>query len=73
MDFVNKLIQRKPDQRLGSKGVEEIKNHPWICDLNWDKLNRKEIVAPFLPSMQKTDFDQDEKITIEDEEEADLI
>lgn len=24
------MIQRKPNNRLGSNGVEEVKNHPWL-------------------------------------------
>lgn len=24
------LLQKNPDQRLGAKGAEEIKNHPWF-------------------------------------------
>lgn len=40
-DFVNRLIQRKPQQRLGSNGVEEVKQHPWLRELNWKKLMDK--------------------------------
>jgi serine/threonine protein kinase len=28
-DFINKLIQRKPENRLGNKGIQQIKDHPW--------------------------------------------
>lgn len=41
MDFINRLLQRKPEQRLGFNGIEEIKNHPWLVNLNWYKLSRK--------------------------------
>ena len=68
LDFINRLIQRRPEQRLGVNGIAEIKNHPWIRDLNWKKLSSKEIESPFIPLMKKTDFDQDEQITIENEE-----
>lgn len=34
-DFINKLIKRKPENRLGYNGIEEIKNHPWLNGLNW--------------------------------------
>ena len=36
-------------------------------------MKKREITSPFIPSMHKSDFDQDEKITIQDEEEAELI
>jgi len=31
-DFVSRLIQFDPEKRLGSKGVEEVFNHPWLRD-----------------------------------------
>ena len=31
-DFVNRTIQRKPVNRLGLNGPEEVKNHPWLRD-----------------------------------------
>ena len=43
IDFVNRLLQRKPEQRLGYLGIDEIKNHPWLRDLNWMKIYRKEM------------------------------
>mmetsp|Transcript_11153 Transcript_11153/g.9529 ORF Transcript_11153/g.9529 Transcript_11153/m.9529 type:complete len:355 (+) Transcript_11153:57-1121(+) len=50
-DFINKLIQRKPVYRLGLDGPTEVKNHPWLKNYPWDKLNKKEIEPPFMPSM----------------------
>jgi Protein kinase domain len=35
-DFINKLIQRKPINRLGLNGPEEVKNHVWFKDYRWD-------------------------------------
>jgi serine/threonine protein kinase len=72
-DFINKLIKRKPESRLGSGSINEIKRHPWLQGLNWEKLRSKDIESPFIPMMKKSHFDQDEQITIEDEEEAELI
>lgn len=66
--FINKLIQRKPENRLGFGGIEEIKNHDWLKDVNWKKLQKKDLEAPFIPYMNKNDFDQDPQITVEDEE-----
>lgn len=42
-DFINRLIQRKPQNRLGFNGIEEIKAHPWVRTINWDRLYCKEI------------------------------
>lgn len=48
-DFINKLIQRKPVNRLGLDGPHEVKNHPWLKDYPWEKLYNKEIQPPFIP------------------------
>lgn len=38
-DFVNRLIERNPLNRLGSKnGVEELKGHSWFCEFPWEQL-----------------------------------
>lgn len=50
-DFINGLIQRKPNKRLGANGPDELKNHPWMKDYPWGKLTRKEIVPPFKPNV----------------------
>jgi len=48
-DFVNKLIQRKPINRLGLDGPTEVKNHPWLKNFPWQKLLNKELDPPFMP------------------------
>ena len=48
-DFINKLIQRKPINRLGLNGAQDCKNHVWLQDFPWEKLNNRELLAPFLP------------------------
>jgi serine/threonine protein kinase len=41
-DFIKKLLIRNPKTRLGAKyGFHEIKNHPWLRDINWDSINLK--------------------------------
>ena len=47
-DFVNKLIQRKPIKRLGyGGGIKEIKNHPWLQDIDWDLIKQKKIESNY--------------------------
>ena len=58
MDFINKLLQRKAKKRLGYNGVEEIKNHAWMKDIDWDLLFKKKIDAPYIPSAKKENFDK---------------
>ncbi len=52
-----KLIQRKPINRLGLNGPEEVKKHPWIKDYAWDKLLAKDMEAPFIPNPEEDNFD----------------
>ena len=58
MDFINKLLQRKPQKRLGYNSIDEIKNHPWMSDIDWDLLFNKKIDAPFIPPVNKENFDK---------------
>ena len=51
-DFVNSLLQRKPNKRLGNKGVEEVKQHPWIKYFNWKDLYLEKLEPPFVPNNQ---------------------
>ena len=37
-DFINKMIQRKPTNRLGNNGALEVKSHPWLRDFPWQDL-----------------------------------
>ncbi|ONM05913.1 AGC (cAMP-dependent cGMP-dependent and protein kinase C) kinase family protein [Zea mays] len=47
-DLISKLLCNV-DQRLGTKGAEEIKEHPWFSGLEWGKLY--EIEAAYLPQV----------------------
>jgi len=64
-DFVNRLIQRKPANRLGLNGPTEVKAHPWIKDYPWEKLANKDIEAPFIPNQDEDNFDRRQQITQE--------
>lgn len=55
-DFINRLLQRKPIQRLGRNGPDEVFAHPWLADVEWTKIRSKQLPAPFLPS-HKDNFD----------------
>lgn len=49
------LLTRDPALRLGSKGGDEVKSHPWFGDIQWDKLIRKEIEPQFKPKVKSID------------------
>ena len=48
-DFINRLIKRKQNERLGHGGDSEVKNHLWFKGFRWDKLYRMELKSPFIP------------------------
>lgn len=61
VDFVNKLIERKPEDRLGSGGPSEVKSHVWLRDFQWKALLEKKIDSPFKP---KEDVNFDPRVLI---------
>jgi len=65
-DFVNRLIQRKPINRLGLNGPAEVKAHPWLKNFPWQKLLNKELEPPFVPSQKEENFDYKNQFTRED-------
>ena len=57
-DFINQLIKRKPELRLGSKeGIKELKEHFWLRYYPWKELENKILPAPFIPE-KKDNFDR---------------
>ena len=51
MNFINGLLKRKPQDRLGVNGPMEIKSHPWLNDINWKNLSEKKLTPPFVPNV----------------------
>lgn len=38
-DFINLLLKKNPEERLGTKnGIDDIKNHPWFTEFDWNAL-----------------------------------
>ena len=56
IDFINKLLIRKPEERLGYKGIEELRDHPWLRYYPWSSLKDKSLPSPFIPQ-SKDNFD----------------
>ncbi|KIW72119.1 hypothetical protein PV04_00339 [Phialophora macrospora] len=49
-EFVKALLKRYPEQRLGHQhGMIEIKEHPWMSDIDWEELADKRTVPPTKP------------------------
>ena len=67
-DLINKLLEPDPKKRLGCQGAEDIKNHLFFQDIDWENLRRKQ--APVIPkSKEITDTSNFvKKKSFEDEE-----
>jgi len=53
-NFIEKLLIKNPDNRLGTNGAEEIKAHPWFKNVNWNDLSQKKVVPPFKPKISNS-------------------
>lgn len=51
-DLITKFLEWDPTQRLGVNGADEIKAHPWFTDMDWAKLEKKKIKAPYIPELK---------------------
>jgi len=50
-DLIKKLLERDPKKRLGVGGANEIKSHPFFSSIDWEKLVKREITPPFIPTI----------------------
>ena len=50
-DFINRLIQRKPKNRLGKDSINEVICHPWFNNFDWENVEKKKIKAPYVPKL----------------------
>jgi serine/threonine protein kinase len=56
-EILGPLLNKNPAERLGSKrDFEEIRDHAFFASIDWTKLLRREIKAPFVPKV-KSDAD----------------
>jgi len=56
-DIVTKLLERDPKKRMGSSelDVKEIERHQFFKNLDFNKLYKKEIEAPYKPNVKGLD------------------
>ena len=52
-NFVKGLLNRNPKHRLGAKrDAEELKEHQFFADTDWDAMMNKRVVPPFKPKLK---------------------
>ena len=55
-NLIELLLQRDVGKRLGFKDdVDEIKEHKWFVDIDWNKVLNKEYDPPFVPEIEEKD------------------
>lgn len=50
-EFVSKCLIREPGKRLGNNGIDDLKEHAWFKDFDWEALRNKTLKAPFIPNL----------------------
>ena len=50
INFINNLLMRNPEERLGYKGINELKQHLWLKYYPWNLIKNKALPSPFIPS-----------------------
>ncbi|KAG6862035.1 hypothetical protein C0995_008223 [Termitomyces sp. Mi166 len=55
------FIERDPEKRLGCRpdgqGLKDIRSHSWFESIDWERLENRESQPPFVPDMDKANFD----------------
>lgn len=54
VDFIQRLLLREPEKRLGSgpEDAQEVMQHAFFRNIDWDDVYHKRISAPFIPSIE---------------------
>ncbi|PVU89187.1 hypothetical protein BB559_005204 [Furculomyces boomerangus] len=56
-DFILRLLERDPEKRLGTKGADEVKNHPFFKQINWSNLlTQQPAFVPAVEDIEDTDY-----------------
>eukprot|EP00746_Dinoflagellata_sp_MGD_P009408 gnl/MRDRNA2_/MRDRNA2_119126_c0_seq1.p1 gnl/MRDRNA2_/MRDRNA2_119126_c0~~gnl/MRDRNA2_/MRDRNA2_119126_c0_seq1.p1 ORF type:complete len:997 (-),score=207.36 gnl/MRDRNA2_/MRDRNA2_119126_c0_seq1:83-3073(-) len=57
-DVICALCQKKPEERLtmGSRGVENLKDHPWNAGFDWLALCSLQMKSPWKPNTTETEI-----------------
>ena len=73
--LIIKLLDKEQSTRLGSTNdADEVVEHPWFKDVDWEGLMNKTVDLPFKPDMEalkkkKNEDEEEEKESKDDEQE----
>ncbi|KAG2392275.1 hypothetical protein C9374_012527 [Naegleria lovaniensis] len=62
VDLLDRLLVKKPEERLGANGIHEIKSHAFFEDVDWDLMLQKQIPPPFKPPLSDNPNENLQKI-----------
>ena len=51
-DLIKKLLEKDPKKRLGSKGTQEIMDHEYFSDINWNDVENMKLKPPYVPRIR---------------------
>ncbi|XP_015595455.1 cGMP-dependent protein kinase 1 [Cephus cinctus] len=53
-NLIKKLLRLSPSERLGyqKNGIQDIRDHKWFLDFNWQALQRLSLPAPIVPTIR---------------------
>lgn len=53
-DLLKKLLERDPKKRIGcgENDADELRQHPWFSDINWEKVSTMTHEAIFKPKVK---------------------
>ena len=54
------LLERDPKKRLGHKGMQQIKQHPFFSSVNWEELGLQKVKPPERPKFEDSENSEDE-------------
>ena len=52
-NLISHLLEKDPGNRLGRKGLKEIKKHPFFSGISFDDLIKKKVKPPYKPNISK--------------------
>ena len=66
-DLIKKFLKIDPEKRLGTSGIEKIKENPFFENIDWDSARKKELIPPFIPEKEEN-IEKDINLDIDLEE-----
>lgn len=63
-DIIKELLNLNVNERLNSNNI---KSHPFFCDINWIELSKQTIKSPFIPKKNSNYYSNDKNDFLDDD------